>query len=209
MSAALGLGACAVLQYALDLSESCFSGSHNCSNVRKKVTETVTVENETSSLMPQTNVTSTTTTTVKDEVTTSANAQPSSALKLKLMAIGFSMLAGVCYGLTFVPVIYIQDNPETFKNPPKEAIYYAFSHFSGILVTSTVVLLGYYCILGTILLFLANDLLSQAITFPINAMMPGVCAALWSVFYFKEITGAKNLRLLMAAVLITLVALLL
>uniref|UniRef100_A0A915CV77 Transmembrane protein 144 n=1 Tax=Ditylenchus dipsaci TaxID=166011 RepID=A0A915CV77_9BILA len=175
-------------------------------NVRKKVTETVTVENETSSLMPQTNVTSTTTTTVKDEVTTSANAQPSSALKLKLMAIGFSMLAGVCYGLTFVPVIYIQDNPETFKNPPKEAIYYAFSHFSGILVTSTVVLLGYLLkiilpsffagllwAIAQLAWFLANDLLSQAITFPINAMMPGVCAALWSVFYFKEITGAKNL----------------
>lgn len=34
-------------------------------------------------------------------------------------------------------------------------------------------------------------------------MMPGVVAALWSVFYFKEIEGDRNLRLLSLAVLIT------
>ena len=47
------------------------------------------------------------------------------------------------YSLTFVPVIYIQDNPEKFKNPEKEAIAYAFSHFSGILLLSTTVLIAY------------------------------------------------------------------
>ncbi|KAI1721305.1 transmembrane family transporters domain-containing protein [Ditylenchus destructor] len=148
------------------------------------------------------------------------------AYKLRITAICMSIFAGACYGLTFVPVIYIQDNPEYFVNPPKDAVYYAFSHFSGIYMTSTAVLLVYLFytknspfVNGKIILpsflagllwaiaqlawFLANDLLSQAITFPINAMMPGVCAALWSVFYFKEIKGAKNLRLLVAAVLIT------
>ncbi|KAI1729269.1 transmembrane family of transporters domain-containing protein [Ditylenchus destructor] len=148
------------------------------------------------------------------------------AYKLRITAICLSIFAGICYGLTFVPVIYIQDNPEYFVNPPKDAVYYAFSHFSGIYITSTAVLLVYLFytknspfVNGKIILpsflagllwaiaqlawFLANDLLSQAITFPINAMMPGVCAALWSVFYFKEIKGAKNLRLLVAAVLIT------
>lgn len=36
------------------------------------------------------------------------------------------------------------------------------------------------------------------------SMVPGVCAAAWSVFYFKEIRGQRNLRILVAAVLITL-----
>jgi len=144
----------------------------------------------------------------------------------RILALIFSALAGVCYGLTFFPVIYIQNNPEKFKNPSKDAIDYAFSHFSGIFLTSTFVLVVYLVytqnspyVNGKIILpalfagllwaiaqlawFVANDLLSQAITFPINAMLPGVIATLWSVFYFKEIEGANNLRLLSIAVGIT------
>jgi hypothetical protein len=45
--------------------------------------------------------------------------------------------------IRFTPVIYIQDNPEKFNNPPKDAIYYVFSHFAGIYLTSTAVLLIY------------------------------------------------------------------
>ncbi|KAH7731322.1 hypothetical protein AAVH_00220 [Aphelenchoides avenae] len=132
-------------------------------------------------------------------------------------ALGCRCLPGICYGLTFVPVIYIQDNPEKFNNPPKAAIDYAFSHYAGVYLTSTTVLVIYlaftqnrpfvksqdYCAI-TLRRFVANDALSQAITFPINAMVPGVCAAAWSVFYFKEIRGQRNLRILVAAVLITL-----
>jgi glucose uptake protein GlcU len=50
--------------------------------------------------------------------------------------------------------------------------------------------------------FVANDILSQAITFPINAMSPGVIASLWSVLYFKEVEK-KDLKLLIAAMSIT------
>lgn len=52
--------------------------------------------------------------------------------------------------------------------------------------------------------FVANDSLSQAITFPINAMVPGVIATLWSVFFFKEIKGRRNMQILGIAIGITL-----
>ncbi|KAK6027276.1 hypothetical protein OSTOST_06691, partial [Ostertagia ostertagi] len=54
------------------------------------------------------------------------------------------------------------------------------------------------------LMFVANDNLSQSVTFPIISMVPGVCAAMWSVFYFKEITGHRNLRILSIAICTTL-----
>ena len=34
----------------------------------------------------------------------------------RLMAIVTSLVAGVFYGITFVPVIYIQDHPELVRN---------------------------------------------------------------------------------------------
>lgn len=146
-------------------------------------------------------------------------------LKKRIIAIVLSVLAGICYGSTFTPVIYIQDNPEKFNNPPKDAIYYVFSHFAGIYLTSTAVLLIYVAykrnnpffdnqlilpsflagILWAVAMlawFVANDILSQAITFPINAMAPGVIASLWSVFYFKEIEK-KDLPLLLCAMFVT------
>lgn len=109
-------------------------------------------------------------------------------------AIFFSAIAGICYGLTFVPVTYIQENPEKFINPPKNAIDYAFSHYTGIYVTSTMVLLLYLIYtqnnpfvnrktilpaffaglnwsVAQLAWFYANDILSQVITFPIISMI--------------------------------------
>ncbi|KAI6240126.1 hypothetical protein M3Y99_00498900 [Aphelenchoides fujianensis] len=158
-----------------------------------------------------------------------AHEQPAdgAAKKQKLIGILLSLVAGICYGITFTPVIYIQDNPEKFFHPPKDAIDYVFSHYCGIYLTSISVLIVYVAfkrnrpfvdpqIIGPSLLagvlwsiaqiawFVANDSLSQAITFPINSMVPGVIATLWSVLYFKEITGRRNLQFLTVAVVITL-----
>ena len=44
--------------------------------------------------------------------------------------------------------------------------------------------------------FMANDSLSQAVSFPIIGTLPGMVAALWSVFYFREIQGKRDLTLL-------------
>jgi len=143
------------------------------------------------------------------------------------LGIGLSLLAGLFYGVTFVPVVYIQDHKEDFRNPPDEAIAYAFSHYCGIYMTSTAALLiyivytqnrpfvnteailpaffsGLLWAIAQLSWFVANDALSQAITFPIISMVPGVIASLWSIFYFKEIQGRQNLRLLGVAIGITL-----
>jgi hypothetical protein len=59
-----------------------------------------------------------------------------------------ALYAGVLYGLTFTPVIYMQDNPSRFETPPPtEALHYVFSHFTGIYLTSTLAFIVY--ILGT------------------------------------------------------------
>uniref|UniRef100_A0AC35G234 Transmembrane protein 144 n=1 Tax=Panagrolaimus sp. PS1159 TaxID=55785 RepID=A0AC35G234_9BILA len=143
------------------------------------------------------------------------------------LGLGLSLLAGMLYGVTFVPVIYIQDHKEDFRNPPKAAIAYAFSHYCGIFLTSTAAFLVYLVYtqnspyvnskailpglfsgllwaVAQLSWFVANDALSQAITFPIISMVPGVIASIWSIFYFKEIQGRRNFRVLLIATSITL-----
>ncbi|KAL3090200.1 hypothetical protein niasHS_006652 [Heterodera schachtii] len=148
-----------------------------------------------------------------------------SNLQKRIFAICSAVFAGICYGAMFTPVIYMQDNSELFDNPPKDAILYVFSHFSGVYLTSTAVLLIYICFtknrpymdnrlifpallagvfwaIAMLAWFVANDQLSQAITFPINSMAPGVIASVWSVLYFKEV-DKRDLKLLASAMLVT------
>ena len=47
--------------------------------------------------------------------------------------------------------------------------------------------------------FIANDMLSFALSFPIITTLPGLIGALWSIFVFKEISGKKNFILLAIA----------
>ncbi|KAL6727511.1 hypothetical protein Aduo_009381 [Ancylostoma duodenale] len=145
----------------------------------------------------------------------------------RILAIFTALAAGVFYGVTFVPVIYIQDHPEKFPGASKDGLDYVFSHYCGIFLTATMVLVCYIIytgnnpvvnshIIGPSMMagcmwsvaqsswFVANDNLSQSVTFPIISMVPGVCAAMWSVFYFKEITGKRNLNILLVAIATTL-----
>ncbi|GMS88935.1 hypothetical protein PENTCL1PPCAC_11110, partial [Pristionchus entomophagus] len=146
--------------------------------------------------------------------------------KKRIIAFITALVAGVFYGLTFVPVIYIQDNPEKFPNASTAGLPYVFSHYCGIFLTSTVIFIVYIAftlnkpqvnplIVGPSLAagfmwgiaqaawFIANENLSQAVSFPIIGMLPGALSALWSVFYFREIRGAKNLRILSIAIGVT------
>ncbi|CCD65875.1 Transmembrane protein 144 homolog [Caenorhabditis elegans] len=146
----------------------------------------------------------------------------------RLLAIITSLVAGVFYGFTFVPVIYIQDHPEIYPTAPKTGLGYVFSHYIGIFCTASALMIGYVIysrnnpfassrLVGPSMTagsmwgiaqaswFVANDNLSQAVSFPIISMVPGVIAALWSVFYFRDISGSRNLRLLSIAVAITLI----
>ncbi|WKY00093.1 hypothetical protein Q1695_014737 [Nippostrongylus brasiliensis] len=141
----------------------------------------------------------------------------------RFLAVFVALIAGFFYGITFVPVIYIQDHPEKFPGASRDGLDYVFSHYCGIFLTATFLLVLYIAhsgnnpvvnhqIVGPSLItgsmwaiaqtswFVANDNLSQSVTFPIISMVPGVCAAMWSVFYFKEITGHRNLRVLTIAI---------
>ncbi|VDM67919.1 unnamed protein product [Strongylus vulgaris] len=117
---------------------------------------------------------------------------------------GFAMalIAGVFYGMTFVPVIYMMDNPDLFPNYPQDSLSYVFSHYFGIFLTATTLFIGYAAIkknrptipqeiffpafLAGLLwaiaqssFFVANQHLSQAVTFPIITMLPGCIASAW------------------------------
>ncbi|XP_077135521.1 transmembrane protein 144 isoform X1 [Ranitomeya variabilis] len=144
-----------------------------------------------------------------------------------LMAVG----AGVLYGSSFVPVLYIKDhsknNESIYAGSSQFDLDYVFAHFSGIFITSTVYFL-IYCVvmknrpkvypeailpgfisgilwaIATCSWFLANNYLSAVVSFPIITAGPGLIAALWGVLAFKEIRGMKNYLLLILAFCIVL-----
>ncbi|KHN72385.1 Transmembrane protein -like protein [Toxocara canis] len=140
-------------------------------------------------------------------------------------AIMIALFCGLMYSQMCTPVIYIRDHREEFNNAPKSSLVYLFSHFIGVLMTASTiffvyVLLKYFmrsrpfvtpqlvlpaALAGALwaiamtFLFVANENVSQTIAFPIITTVPGCIVALWSVFYFKELKGKKNLITLVVA----------
>ncbi|KAM4809612.1 transmembrane protein 144 [Rhinophrynus dorsalis] len=139
-----------------------------------------------------------------------------------LMAVG----AGVLYGSSFVPVLYIKDhsknNESIYAGASQFDLDYVFAHFSGIFLTSTVYFLiycavmknhpkvypqailpgfisGFLWAIANCCWFLANNYLSAVVSFPIITAGPGLIAALWGVLVFKEIKGLRNYLLLILA----------
>ncbi|KAH7660447.1 hypothetical protein AAVH_43769 [Aphelenchoides avenae] len=136
--------------------------------------------------------------------------------------------SGVLYAMNLLPVMYIQDNPEKFSEAPKEFLPYVFSHTFGAFIASTIGFAVYAAIrknkpwinqrvalpaffsgillgVAQCLNFLATESVSGSITYPIGSMLPGCIAALWDVFYFREIKGRRNLMKLSAAIIVTLI----
>uniref|UniRef100_A0A915DWH6 Transmembrane protein n=1 Tax=Ditylenchus dipsaci TaxID=166011 RepID=A0A915DWH6_9BILA len=126
-----------------------------------------------------------------------------------------------------IPIIASQDSPQVFGETSKQPLQYIFSYLFGGFVTSSLILVVYSIFkknkpyvkpelvlpalsggllygCGCVTMYMALDNLSQAVAGPIVAMLPGCVAALWSVFYFREIKPGRNLFLLYAAILITL-----
>ncbi|CAB3408941.1 unnamed protein product [Caenorhabditis bovis] len=147
--------------------------------------------------------------------------------KHRILAIIAALISGFFYGMTFVPVIYMIDNPDKFSGYPVDGLSYVFSHYFGIFLTSTSLFVVYSLIkknkpyvlpelclpslaagflwaVAQTSFFVANQNLSQAVTFPIISMVPGCIASAWSVFYFKEIQGRRNLAILGCAMFVTL-----
>ncbi|CAN2388752.1 carbohydrate transmembrane transporter activity [Pristimantis euphronides] len=144
-----------------------------------------------------------------------------------VMAVG----AGVLYGSSFVPVLYIKDhsknNESIYAGSSQFDLDYVFAHFSGIFLTSTVYFLIYCAVMknrpkvypkailpgfisgilwaiANCCWFLANNYLSAVVSFPIITAGPGLVAALWGVLVFKEIRGRRNYLLLILAFCIVL-----
>nr|XP_039250599.1 transmembrane protein 144-like [Styela clava] len=137
-----------------------------------------------------------------------------------------SVFSGTLYGVSFAPVIHIKDN---YKGASQKDLDYVFAHFCGILATSSVYFI-IYCIIKknkpkvypSVILpgiisgwmwgaadigwFIANEYLSEAVSFPIVTTGPGIIASLWGVFVYKEVKGRRNFIIMGIAYSLTITA---
>ncbi|XP_052546353.1 transmembrane protein 144 isoform X1 [Tympanuchus pallidicinctus] len=149
-----------------------------------------------------------------------------SPVKKRFVGCSLAVIAGVLYGSSFVPVLYIKDhgrrNGTIYARASQFDLDYVFAHFSGIFLTSTVYFLIYCAVrknkpnvypqailpgfvsgllwaVANCCWFIANHYLSAVVSFPIITAGPGLIAAMWGVLVFKEIKGLKNYVLLSVA----------
>uniref|UniRef100_F1L7T8 Transmembrane protein 144 n=1 Tax=Ascaris suum TaxID=6253 RepID=F1L7T8_ASCSU len=145
----------------------------------------------------------------------------------RIIACLVCFIAGVLYGSITTPTLYMQDHHEEFANASKSGVDYVFSYFVGILLTTSSIFFIYAIIkrghpviyprlvlpsivcgaswaIAMTLLFVSNDNLSQTIAYPIITVLPGGVAALWSVFYFREIKGVRSVSTMIGAICATL-----
>lgn len=145
----------------------------------------------------------------------------------KIIGALLAVFAGVCYGFNMMPVTRLSQ-----ENPDVGQLDFAMSHFLGIFLTQTAILVGYSLykrnrpfvdarsVLGGLVAgtlwgiaqcawFIANANLSVPVAFPIVATGPGIVASLWALLYFKEIRGGANIGKLCGAFAVTLVGILL
>ncbi|CAF0885812.1 unnamed protein product [Didymodactylos carnosus] len=143
-----------------------------------------------------------------------------SRLQQKILGYILAALAGVFYGIMFIPDSYIRDHPEDFQrngeNPASNGLYYVNSQYSGILLSSTFYFIVYsglkrnkpsinpsICLpamvsgtmwaIANIGFIVAISALKQAVAYPIVSVLPGIVTSLWSLFFFREISGRRNL----------------
>ncbi|CEF67421.1 Transmembrane protein 144 [Strongyloides ratti] len=142
----------------------------------------------------------------------------------RILGVVMAVLSGSMYALVFVPITILQQS-ET-QNPKKHILDYFFSFTFGIFITATVVFIIYGIVkknkpyvnssvalpaliagvlwtIGQSSFFVANENLSQSISFPIITTLPGVISSLWSIFFFHEISSKKNIIKLIIACSIT------
>uniref|UniRef100_A0A3B1JPJ0 Transmembrane protein 144a n=1 Tax=Astyanax mexicanus TaxID=7994 RepID=A0A3B1JPJ0_ASTMX len=137
-----------------------------------------------------------------------------------------AVVAGILYGSSFIPVLYIKNHTDDPGGPYYGAsqfdLDYVFAQFSGIFLTSTVYF-SIYCAfkknkpqvfpkavlpgfisgvmwgVATCCWFMANHYLSAVVSFPIITTVPGLIATLWGVLLFKEVKGLRNYLVLVLA----------
>ncbi|XP_078533118.1 transmembrane protein 144 isoform X2 [Lissotriton helveticus] len=109
-----------------------------------------------------------------------------SPLQKRIIGCSLAIVAGVLYGTNFVPVLYIKDHAK--RNESMYAGASQFGFVSGLLWG-----------IANCCWFMANHYLSAVVSFPIITAGPGMIAAMWGVFVFKEIKGLKNYIILAVA----------
>ncbi|XP_009323499.1 PREDICTED: transmembrane protein 144 isoform X2 [Pygoscelis adeliae] len=114
-----------------------------------------------------------------------------SPAKKRLIGCSLAVVAGILYGSSFVPVLYIKDHGRR-----NETIYTGASQFGFVS--------GVLWAIANCCWFIANHYLSAVVSFPIITAGPGLVAAMWGVLVFKEIKGLKNYVLLSVAFCIVL-----
>ncbi|XP_015199993.1 transmembrane protein 144 isoform X2 [Lepisosteus oculatus] len=146
--------------------------------------------------------------------------------KKRFIGCVLAIIAGVLYGASFVPVLYIKNHAARHESRYAGAsqfdLDYVFAQFSGIFLTSTVYFLIYCAamknkpkVYSKVILpgfasgvmwaianccwFLANNYLSAVVSFPIITAGPGLIAAIWGVFVFREVKGLHNYMILVLA----------
>ncbi|KAK2908768.1 hypothetical protein QQF64_001298 [Cirrhinus molitorella] len=144
----------------------------------------------------------------------------------RLVGTLLAVVAGLLYGSSFVPVLYIKnhasDPDSQYSGASQFDLDYVFAQYSGIFLTSTVYFILYCAIkknrpqvfpkavlpgflsgimwgVATCCWFLANHYLSAVVSFPIITTVPGLIAALWGVVVFKEVKGCRNYIVLIIA----------
>lgn len=148
----------------------------------------------------------------------------------RIAGILLAILNGCLVGFSFDPAQYVIDNEYDGHD---NSLNYVFSQFLGIFFTSWgyTILYMFYCktheivpyvnheivlpatasgaiwSVAMIAWFIANGQLGFPITFPIISAGPGFVGAMWGIFVFGEITGTRNLSMLLLAAGVTVPAL--
>ncbi|RUS74234.1 hypothetical protein EGW08_018002 [Elysia chlorotica] len=143
----------------------------------------------------------------------------------KLTGLVLCLLSGICYGLNFVPSIYVQDNYSD-QGATKNGLDYVFAQYCGIYLASAVYFY-IYCLMkknspkvypqvilpglvsgilwaiATACWFVANAELSESVSFPIVSTGPSAIASLfWGVCVFREVRGVRNILILVSGFLV-------
>lgn len=152
------------------------------------------------------------------------------SIRMRIIAAILALISGIFFGLVFTPSTYIQEHRnDKYPGASNNGLYYIFSMYTGILLTSIIYYSIYiiykrnrpYVHLQSILpgflsgvmwgiaqaaFIFANSTLSQAISFPLISTGPATIAALWSIFYLKDIRGKRNYLIFSVGTFLRLVA---
>uniref|UniRef100_A0A7I4XRG7 Transmembrane protein 144 n=2 Tax=Haemonchus contortus TaxID=6289 RepID=A0A7I4XRG7_HAECO len=133
-----------------------------------------------------------------------------------------ALICGLFYGSMWIPVNYIKNHQEQFAYATPDSPPYLFSFYCGVMCASVFIFILYSLyrrskpwinaeaalpsiLAGAIFavamtsFVIAIDVLNASIAYPICAMAPGLVVSMWSILYFREITGRRNLILLAIA----------